>query len=161
MEDDNQMEEKTVLSVESVIDLTKYCLQNSYFEIEQRWYRVDCGMIGLDLMGVIADIYMENHEMEAVRNCDNPPLAQVRYVDDYLSRMSSEGMAEDYLTYLNSMEEEIQFTMEKEESNKIAVLDLEIEKDEVNSCLRFDVYYKPTCTNIQGLPRQLQRMKST
>ena len=58
---------KTPLSVQSIQSLLKFCLENSYFEESQKWYKIPCGMIGLDLMGVVADLYLENHEMRAVR----------------------------------------------------------------------------------------------
>jgi hypothetical protein len=149
VEEDQELDRKTKLSPQSVKELLTFCLTNSYFEVNQKWFKINCGMIGLDLMGVTADLYMEQHEMNAVRTSEDAPSDQARYVDDYISRMEDENNADRYLNHLNSLEPEIQFTIEKEENNKISVLDLQIEKDLANSRLVFDVHYKPTCTNIQ------------
>ena len=149
VDEDQNLDRKTKLSPASVKELLQFCLSNSYFEVDQKWYKINCGMIGLDLMGVTADLYMENHEMKAIEESPEPPTDQARYVDDYIAKMEGEASAENYLEHLNSLEEPIQFTMEKEEAGKIAVLDLEMEKDIENSRVTFDVYYKPMCTNIQ------------
>ena len=71
-------------------------------------------------MVVTADLYMEQHEMNAVQTSEDAPLDQARYVDDYISKMEDENSADRYLAHLNSLEPANQFTMEKEENNKIS-----------------------------------------
>jgi hypothetical protein len=51
VEEDPNLEDKTSLSTESIKELLNFCLRNSYFEVNQKWYKIDCGMIGLDIMG--------------------------------------------------------------------------------------------------------------
>ena len=53
-------------------------------------------MIGLDIMGVTADLYMEQHEITAVQGSNNPPTDQARYVDYYISKMAGEDSADNY-----------------------------------------------------------------
>lgn len=150
IEGNEEFQAGTPLSVQSIKELLDFCLCNSYFEYNSEWYKLECGMIGLDLTGVIADIYMEDFEMRAISTSENPPSAFYRYVDDCMARMhEGRDQAEQFLTHINDMEPEIKFTMETEENGVLPLLDLKVERSREDHQLEFDVHYKKTNTNIQ------------
>ena len=60
IEDRGGLRNITDLSLTSIKALMEFCLCNSYFEFEQTWVGLECGMIGLDLTGIVADIYMKD-----------------------------------------------------------------------------------------------------
>ena len=61
---------------------------------------------------------------------------------------------------MNSQEEEIQFTKEEEEDNKLAVLDLELNVDRRRKRIEFNIHYKKTNTNIT-LKKQSNHREAT
>ena len=87
IEDRGGLRNITDLSLTSIKALMEFCLCNSYFEFEQTWVGLECGMIGLDLTGIVADIYMEDFEMRAISTSLNPPRKLYKYVDDCFARM--------------------------------------------------------------------------
>ena len=70
------------------------------------------------------------------------------YVDDSVLKCKR-NKAQMILDHLNNIEpEHIKFTMEKEEDNKLAVLDLELNVNRKKKRIEFNVHYKKTNTNI-------------
>ena len=86
---------------------------------------LECGPIGLSVVGEVAIIYMEDFQMRA-KSTECPELEQWPwYVDDSVLKCRR-NRAEEILQYINSIEPEaIKFTKEEEEDGKLAVLDLE------------------------------------
>ena len=70
----------------------------------------------------------------------------VRYVDDTLAVFDNKDNALLFLKYLNSFHPSIKFTMECEEDDKLAFLDLLIIKSKGN--VELTVYRKPTHSGV-------------
>ena len=109
---------------------------------------LDCGPIGLSVVGEIAIIYMEDFQMKA-KSENYPELnSWPWYVDDSVLKCEQYRSTE-ILNHLNSIEPEfIKFTKEEEENNKLAVLDLGLNVNRKRKRVEFNVHYKKTNTNI-------------
>ena len=98
----------------------------TYCEYGGSHYVLDCGPIGLSVVGEVAIIYMEDFQLRA-KTEEYPELNDWPwYVDDSVLKCKRDK-ASDILNHLNSIEpEDIKFTKEEEENNTLAVLDLEL-----------------------------------
>ena len=63
------------------------------------------------LSPMVENIYMEIFEVEAIRSAPNPPQFWKRYVDDTFTILQS-SKKEEFLEYLSSIDQKIQFTAE-------------------------------------------------
>ena len=142
------LKETTTFSVNSIMKLLRWIFSLTYCEYNGTHYVLDCGPIGLSVVGEIAIIYMEDFLMRAKSN-EYPELNQWPwYVDDSILKCRRER-AEQILQYINSIEPDvIKFTKEEEEDGKIAVLDLELNINRRQKKIGFNVFYKKTNTNI-------------
>ena len=128
--------------------LLRWTFALTYCEYENKHYILDCGPIGLSIVGEVAIIYMEEFQMKA-KNNDYPELQEWPwYVDDSVLKCKR-NRAEEILDHLNAQEPGIiKFTKEEEEENKLAVLDLELNVNRKRKKVEFNVHYKTTNTNI-------------
>ena len=98
--------------------LLKWIFALTYCEYNGRHYVLDCGPIGLSVVGEIAIIYMEDFQMRA-KSEDYPELQDWPwYVDDSVLKCKR-NKANEILNHINNIEpESIKFTKEEEENNK-------------------------------------------
>ena len=133
--------EITTMSVQSIMKLLRWTFKLTYCEYENKHFILDCGPIGLSIVGEVAIIYMEEFQMKA-KTEEYPELREWPwYVDDSVLKCKR-SRAEDILNHLNNQEPEIKFTKEEEEDNKIAVLDLELNINRKRKKIEFNVHYK-------------------
>ena len=96
--------------------------------------------MGSPVSAVIANLYMESFEEQAITTSSYEPRIWKRYVDDTFTILDRENV-DDFLQYLNNQQPSIRFTMETEKDNKLtAVL------REPDGRLTTSVYRKPTHT---------------
>jgi hypothetical protein len=88
---------------------------------------------------------MEAFERKALSTIVNPPAFWYRYVDDTLTSRK-ENQVKSFTDHLNSIDSNIQFTVEVEKGGKISFLDTLLERSEDGS-LKTSVYRKPTHTD--------------
>lgn len=130
------------------ITLTEHCLKNTYFQFEGQIYKQILGApMGSPLSPVIANIYMMYFEIKALESAPLKPSLWRRYVDDTFI-IWQHGIEElnNFLIHLNSIHEDIKFTMEIEENDCLPFLDILVKKKN-NGSLGHTVYRKPTHTN--------------
>jgi hypothetical protein len=128
--------------------LLEWIFEFNFCEYNGEHYKLESGPIGLGVTGEVAIIYMEDFQQRALATCEKPPEDWPWYVDDSEALMESIQHAEQFLAHLNSIEpESIEFMMEKEEENRLPVLDLSQEKRE-DGGIKFGIHYKKTHTNI-------------
>ena len=91
--------------------------------------------------------FFEEMALSSATSMDMPtPRFWIRYVDDVLVIFNNgQEQVSNFLMFLNSLRESIQFTLEVEESGRLPFLDLLIKK--VGGRLMFTVYRKPTHTD--------------
>ena len=128
--------------------LLRWMFSLTYCEYEGQHHILDCGPIGLSVVGEVAIIYMEDFQMRA-KTAEHPELNDWPwYVDDSVLKCKR-NKANIILDHINSIEPEyIKFTKEEEENNKLAVLDLELNVNRKKKKVEFNVHYKKTNTNI-------------
>ena len=108
-------------------------------------------------MVVIAESFLQMLEVIAINEAlfnqqTVNPIILKRFVDDSHARFEIIEDAEKFLTILNAQHQNISYTMEKEDSNKmLQFLDVKV----INSgtgVYEYDVYRKGAITNVQVKP---------
>ena len=100
--------------------------------------------MGRPVSAVVANLCMEVIEEQAIRNAVLPPKVWKRFVDDSFAIIKKSAVLSFHDT-LNSIDPNINFTIEHEQNGQIAFLDTLVSR---NNCLiSIDVYRKPTHTN--------------
>ena len=142
------LKEVTSFSVRSIMKLLRWIFSLTYCEYNGQHYVLDCGPIGLSVVGEVAIIYMEDFQMKS-KSPEFPELnSWPWYVDDSVLKCKREK-GEQILNHLNSIEPGIiRFTKEEEVDNKLAALDLEMNVNRKKKRVEFNVHYKKTNTNI-------------
>ena len=128
--------------------LLRWIFSLTYCEYNGAHYVLDCGPIGLSVVGEVAVIYMEEFQMKA----ESPNFPELYdwpwYVDDSVLKCKR-PRADEILDYLNSIEPGvIRFTKEEEENGKLPVLDIGMIANREEKKINFSVHYKKTNTNI-------------
>ena len=100
--------------------------------------------MGSPISPIMANIYMENLESEALLTSSHAPRFWRRYVDDIFAVIRSRSLT-NFLDHLNSQKDIIRFTHEIEQNMSIASLDILVIRS-VEGSLETRVYRKPTHT---------------
>ena len=100
--------------------------------------------MGSLVSAVIANLYMETFEEQAIESMPSKPKIWKRYVDDTFTILDRDRV-DSFLQHLNSQQPTICFTMETENDNKISFLDVSVSR-EPDGRLTTSVYRKPTHT---------------
>ncbi|XP_055837264.1 uncharacterized protein LOC129905732 [Episyrphus balteatus] len=101
--------------------------------------------MGSPVAPIIADIWMQYFEMKALETSPIKPVIWKRYVDDTFCILNKNDV-DTFLNHLNSVHSKIQFTMEIEENNTLAFLDVKVIKNQ-DGTLGHTVYRKNTHTD--------------
>ena len=149
------LSEKTKLTLNDIKSLLDLCLKKCYFlwNTEIRTME-NAGPIGLSLMVVIAEAFLQFIEQKAIalslqKQPTCTPLSYKRYVDDSHARFKQMYEANNFLDILNSIDPKIQFTVETEDENKLLnFLDITIQNN-LDVKYTFNVYRKEAITNVQ------------
>ena len=73
LEKDDNLSNRTVLSVQNIIKSLGFCLYNTYFSFQSKFYeQVEGTTMGSPVSPVIANLYMEHFEGEALRSVSHP-----------------------------------------------------------------------------------------
>ena len=154
------LQDVTKMSVKSIMKLLRWTFSLTYCEYKGKHYTLDCGPIGLSLVGEVAIIYMEDFQIK-VKTDEYPELEEWPwYVDDSVLKCRR-NRSDEILDHLNEQEPGIiRFTKEEEKENKLPSLDLEMNVNRKRKKVEFNVHYKPTNTNIT-LKKQSNHSEST
>ena len=101
--------------------------------------------MGSPVSAVIANLYMETFEEQAIESAPSKPKIWKRYVDDTFTILDRDRV-DSFLQHLNSQQPTIRFTMETENDNKISFLEASVSR-EPDGRLTTSVYRKPTHTD--------------
>ena len=147
LERDEKLNDRTVLSVQNIIELLGFCLHYTYFSFQNEFYeQVEAVPVGSPISPIVANLYMEQFEEKALRSAANPPWLWCRLVDD-TGVIQQQASKQAFLEHINSIDPAIKFTVEGTQGNgAIPFLDTLITLLADNS-LYITVYCKPTNTD--------------
>ena len=144
---------RTKLELRDIKLLIDLCLGKCYFLYEDSIFIIkDAGPIGLSLMVVMAEAYLQHLEKKAMEDATEKQVAPItfkRYVDDSHARFPNLVQAKAFLDILNAQDSKIQYTIEMEDSQKaLAFLDVKVCNDGSGS-YDCQVHRKEAITNVQ------------
>ena len=83
-----------------------------------------CVALGSPLGPVLANFFMRDFEEKWVRTSKNRPSVWFRYADDAFALFDDKKSASQFLEYLNSRHNNVEFTIEFEQNDEIPFLDI-------------------------------------
>ena len=145
---DEELVNRSELTPKQITELTRTCLKTTFFKQNGKFFQQTEGAsMGSPLSPVIANMYMETLEEKSIQTSELKPKLWLRYVDDILVIWShGEDTLDDFLEHLNTQNDAIKFTMEKENERELAFLDVKI-KRETNS-FSFKIHRKSTHSDL-------------
>lgn len=135
------LEKYTKIPKDMFMEILNFCIKDSrYFMFDNKIYEQKKGMpMGSPASPVIADIVMEELLDVTMKKMTTKPKIMTKYVDDLFAIVKINEI-DDTLKILNSFNRHIQFTMEKENENKLPYLDAIVYRRE--NILKLDWYQK-------------------
>ena len=144
---DSELENRTTMSPHQICSLVELCLKSTFFSYEDAIYeQTDGTAMGSPLSPTVANIFMEDFENTAIATFHLQPKIWKRYVDDtFVIMPHNNSSLQEFLSHINGLHDRIKFTMEIENNNSFAFLDVLVSKN--NNRLTTTVYRKPTHTD--------------
>ena len=148
LEQDQELQQRTSLSIENILSLLEFCINSTYFIFQGKFYeQLEGAAMGSPLSPTVANLNMESFEVEAIRSASHPPYLWKRFVDDTFTILQSSQM-NGFLEHINSIDQHIQFTAEDQRSDgAMPFLDILITPGRDGS-LSTSVFRKPTHTDL-------------
>ena len=138
-----------LLIANELLTLINLCLEQNYFTFNNNFFVQKDGLpMGSPLSPLLAELFMDSFECNLFSNNKIKNIIfWYRYVDDILCLFNGTSrQVTSFLNTLNSLEPNIQFTVEIEKDNSINFLDLTIDHKNKNK-FNFQIYRKPTYTD--------------
>ncbi|OPX53823.1 reverse transcriptase domain-containing protein, partial [Oceanospirillum multiglobuliferum] len=83
LQQDPTLKERTNLNVDQIVELLMFCLDTTYFSFDEKFYKQTHGAaMGSPVSPIVANIYMESFEQQALSSAIHTPSIWLRYVDD-------------------------------------------------------------------------------
>ena len=102
LKEDRNLHSRTNMKIQHIISLLIFCLNNSYFSFQGRFYQQTEGAaMGSPISPIVAYLFMEDLEVQAIRTSPTPPLLWKRFVDDTFT-IIKKGDRNSFLQHLNS-----------------------------------------------------------
>ena len=112
LEDDQELRQRTSMSVQHIIWLLDFCLKNTYFIFQDRFYeQTEGAAMGSPISSIIANLYMEAFEKQAISTAPHPSSLWKGFVDDTIV-LFKKTQKDSFISHINSIDEKILFTME-------------------------------------------------
>ena len=148
LKEDTDLHSRTNMKIQYIISLLRFCLNNSYFSFQGRFYQQTEGAaMGSPISPIVANLFMEDLEVQAIKTSSTPPALWKRYVDDTVTIIKKEDR-NSFLQHLNSIHPNIKFTCEEvRDDGSMPFLDILITPEEDGS-LSTSVFRKPTHTDL-------------
>ena len=157
LSNDEDFGSRTSLTIPEVQTLIKLCLSRCYFIWDKKIHMLEnSGPIGLSLMVVMAEAFLQHHEKNAIEVAkeQSPPInlkSFLRYVDDGHARFDCNDQADQFLDILNAQDPNINYTIERESDKGLNYLDVNA-KNNGQGKYEFSIHRKNAITNVQLKP---------
>ena len=146
LNEDDTLCNRTDLTMDDIEIALNFCLSNTYFTFEGKYYQQIFGVpMGSPISVVIANLVMEYVEQKAISSFSSSPKLWKRFVDDTFVIMHTNEVNR-FFDHLNSVDPNINFTMELEQDDNLAFLDVLVMRTQ-DGKLATKVHRKPTHTN--------------
>ena len=146
LEEDDTLNDRTTLSPQQVSDLLSVCLNTTYFRFDSTYYvQTEGAAMGSPVSPIVANLFMEHFEQQALSSYPHPPRIWGRYVDDTITIIHKNHI-DSFTQHINSIHPSIKFTTEHEHNNTLAMLDTLITRKQ-DGTLKFSIYRKATHTD--------------
>ena len=127
------------------MEMLTFCVETTYFGMGSDIYRqAERLAMSSPLSPVLANIYMEYFKEMALESTSLKPSIWLRDIDDTFILWPHQEDVQTLLDHVNSIRPSIQFTMKKEQDNKLLFLDVLVTCTEQG--FRLSVYRKPMFT---------------
>ena len=148
LEEDKELHLRTTMTVKHICCLLEFCLKNTYFLFQSRYYeQTEGAAMGSPINPIVANLFMEDLEVQAIKKSPSPPVLWKRFVDDTFTIIKKQHR-NSLLEHLNSIHPSIKFSSEETRSDgSMPFLDILITPKEDGS-LQTSVYRKPTHTDL-------------
>ena len=136
------------MTIKHICCLLEFCLKNTYFKFTGEFYaQQEEAAMGSPISPVMANLFMEDLEMKAIRTSNTPSEIWRRYVDDTCTIIKVENK-NIFLQHLNFIHSNIKFTCEEmKEDGLMPFLDILIIPTEHGS-VKTSVFRKHTHTYL-------------
>ena len=142
----DRLNQDTTLKDRCELSVNQICLNITYFIYDGVFYKQKKGAaMGSPVSPIVANLYMEHFEERAIREAPHPLDIWLRYVDDTFTVLQ-ESEVEHFTHHLNSMDENIKFTVKPEQDNTLAFLDTRVRLKDDGST-KVNIYRKATHTD--------------
>ena len=75
LEEDQELQQRTSLSVNNITSLLEFCLKSTYFTFQGRYFEQQEGAaMGSPISPIVANLYMEVVEIKAINSSPQPPI---------------------------------------------------------------------------------------
>ena len=148
LNEDKDLHCRTNMKTQHIISLLRFFLNNKYFSFQGRFYQQTEGAtMGSPISPIVANLFMEDLEVQAIQTSSTPPALWKRFVDDTFTIIKKEDK-NSFLDHLNSIHQNIKFTCEEvRDDGSMPFLDILITPKEDGS-LSTSVFRKPTHTDL-------------
>ena len=113
LEEDKELHNRTSMTVRHISCLLEFCLKNTYFSFQGRFYEQTEGAgMGSPIRPIVANLFMEDLEVQAIRTSTTLPTLWKRIVDDIFTIIKKNNR-DSFLQHINSIHPNIKFTCEE------------------------------------------------
>ena len=148
LEDEKDLSKRTSMTVNHIICLLEFCLRNTYFSFQGRYYEQTEGdAMGFPISPLVGNLFMEEIEVQAISTSTIPPTLWKRFVDDTFTIIKRNNR-DSFLQHLNSIHPKIKSTCEEvREDGSLPFLNILVTPEEDGS-LKTSVFRKTTHTDL-------------
>ena len=148
LEEDKDLSNRTSMTVNHIICLLEFCLRNTCFSFKGRHCeQTEGAAMGSPISPLVANLFMEELEVQASRTSTTPPILWKRFFDDTFTIIKKKNR-DSFLQHLNSIHPKIKFTCkEVREDGSTPFLDILVTLEE-DGGLKTSVFRKTTHTDL-------------